>query len=113
MAVTNILRWCPPAQGLVGPEGVVEFLPGQEGRPNRGQLQVAIVALPELLYVGPMGPLHLAIELGATGRQHKQTEASLLAGLLKLGHEFTAAVHPSLRSGQALDGPEGERKAGP
>ena len=111
MAVTNILRWCPPAQGLVGPEGVVEFLPGQEGRPNRGQLQVAIVALPELFGMGAMGPFHMAIKpsasrasarrLGAMGRQHKQVNACPLTGLLILGYEFTAPIS-TLRYAQSL-----------
>src|SRR3989304_5804170 len=62
IAVTNILRWCPPAQGLVRPDGVVDLPPDCESRPNRGQIKAAIVALPEHFGMGAMGPFHMAIK---------------------------------------------------
>ena len=75
VAQSKILRWGPPVQGLVGPEGVVGAFPGQEGLIEGGSLQFPAIDLIELLGVGAVGPLHMPIELGGVRWQDKQAKA--------------------------------------
>ena len=76
----------------MGPIGIVAVLPGQQCGLRRGQVQVAVVAFPELLGMGTVGPFYTAVELGTAGWQHEQVDAVRLAGRLKAGHELAAAV---------------------
>src|SRR3990172_4720821 len=93
VALGKILRWGEPCQGLVWAEGVVEALPGMQGWPHRGEIQVAVIALPELLGMGALGALHMAVEFGRAGREDEEAETCLSARLLEVGHELTPTVH--------------------
>ena len=66
MIALSTLAGVGPGEGV---EGVVEMLPVAEGRADCGQVQIPIVALPELLGVGPLSPLDMAVELGGAWRQ--------------------------------------------
>ena len=98
------LEGCQVVQGLVGAEGVVDVLPVAKGWLDGEEVQVSVVALPELLGVGAVGPFHTSIELGGVGWEHKKADPVLLAGSLKVSHKLTAAVHldSSQREGEAL-----------
>ncbi len=84
-------------QGLVGPDGVVDVLPGQELLVQGGHLRRELHNLIELLRMGALGPLHTAVELGGAGWQYEEAETSALALRLKACLELTTPVH--------LDGP--------
>jgi hypothetical protein len=99
VALLKILEWSESVQGLVGANCIVDMLPGQEGLPQGGDLEIAIVDLVELLGVGTLGPLHMAVELGGAGWQDEELYAQLLAGLLEISLELGAPIH--------LDGLEG------
>jgi len=69
------LEGCKVTQGLVRAEGVVGMLPGGEVLIQGGHLQVAIIQLISAsggLRMGPLGPLHAAIELRGAGRRSWQ-----------------------------------------
>ena len=74
-----------------------------EGGTNCGQFQISIVALPELLRVGPLSPLDMAVELGGAWWEDEELQVTALAGDLKLAHELGAAVD--------LNGADGEGRA--
>ena len=59
--------------------------------------------LVKLLGVSTVGAFHGAIEFRGAGREHEQVEAVLLAGLLELSGELTAAID--------LNGPDGKGHA--
>ena len=84
--------------------GVIAVLPDAQCSLSGGEVQVAVIALPEFLGVGTVGAFHAAVEPGAAGRQHEKTEAACLACSLEVGHKFTAAVH--------LDSPKSIRVPG-
>src|SRR5680860_1057624 len=90
-------------QGLMGPNGIVLLLPLPQRGGQAGQVEIAVVALPELLTSGAVESLHTAVERGGARRQHKDRNAIVRAALLELSHELRAAID--------LDGPNGERKA--
>ena len=102
VALLKILEWSESVQGLVA-NCIVDMLPGQEGLPQGGDLEIAIVDLVELLGVGTLGPLHMAVELGGAGWQDEEPYAQLLAGLLEISLELGGPIH--------LDGLEGKRQA--
>ena len=60
----QILEGSQIPQRLVGPNVVVDSLPLLERLVQRNDLQVVRVDFIELLGMGPLGPLHMAIELG-------------------------------------------------
>src|SRR6185437_11801684 len=60
--------------------------------------------LMELLGMGAVGALDVAVELGRAGRKDEEAEAELLAGLLEVGGKLAAAID--------LHGPDGEGHAG-
>lgn len=72
------------AQGLMRPDMVIGVLPGPQGRPESAELEPAFVAFIELLGMGPLGSLHMAVEFGRAWRQDKQPEAPPLARLLEI-----------------------------
>ena len=54
--------------------------------------QLAVAGLVELVAAHRVGALDAAAAIGASGRQHEQFDAALLAGGLELGHGLAAAV---------------------
>src|SRR3990172_5418959 len=85
-------RGCCLAESLVRPVAVVNVLPFAEELADlvegggRGETVV------ELLLVGPLGTLDVAVELGRARRKDEEFDAALAAGVLELGHELGAAV---------------------
>src|SRR5207248_9023522 len=73
-------------------DGVVDFFPLAQFAVEGFHLQRAGGDLIELLGVGAVGALHGTVEFGRTRREHEQVQAALLAGLLELGGELTAAI---------------------
>src|SRR5260370_23717651 len=82
-------------------DGVVDFFPVAEFAVEFFHLQRAARDLVELLGVGAIGRFDGAVEFGRTWRENEEMEASLLAGLFKLGGKLRAAIY--------LDRPEGKR----
>src|SRR5215212_9366503 len=76
------------AQGPMGPDVIVVLLPRPQGRPQRGQLEIAVRELPELGAVGAVYWLHMAVELGRTWGQDEEGNRPFLTGRLALGHEL-------------------------
>lgn len=72
----------------MGPNRIVDPLPGQEGFVQGNHPQFAVIEFIKLLGVGPLGPLHVAVQLGGAGREDKELDALVLAGLLKVGLEL-------------------------
>jgi len=93
MALPKVLCRGAPCQGLVRADGVVDALPVAQGLTGAGQIQVSIVAFPELLGMGLLGPFDVAIELRRAGRQDEEADTCLPTGFLEVGHELRAAVH--------------------
>ena len=73
-------------------DGVVDFFPLAQFAVEGFHLQRAGGDLIELLGVGAVGAFHGTVEFGRTRREHEQVQAALLAGLLELGGELTAAI---------------------
>jgi hypothetical protein len=67
-----------------------------------GQLEFAIVELPELPARGAVGPFDVAVELGGARGQDKEGNRPFLTGRFELGHERAAPID--------LDGPYWEGK---
>src|SRR3972149_7729320 len=109
VAFCKVLRRGEPGKRLVRAVRVVGGLPGANGRPDRRQVQVFFVALPELLGMRSLSPLDMAVELGRARRQHEEVQPFPLAGFLEDVHELGAAVHLDgvHREGEArLHGPQ-------
>ena len=68
--------------GVFGIE-VEDPFPFLEGFVKDGYLQVALVALIQLLGVGPLGTLHVTVQLGGSGLQVVSLKAQILAGLFE------------------------------
>src|SRR4030042_2837451 len=98
----ELLR-CSVAQGLMGPDGVIDPLPDESVLVEFGHGPGEVSHLVELLGVGSVGPFYVAVEFGGAGRQHKEADPPLLASLLEDSLELGAAVY--------LDGPH--REGGP
>ena len=81
---------------------VVGVLPCPQGRPQGGQVEVAIVALIKRFGVCSLGSFHMAVEFGALGGQYKELDPQALAGLLKGRIKLTPPID--------LDGSDGKRK---
>ncbi len=80
------------SERLMRPIGVVEALEFGQFDVEGADAQLAVVELVELVAADRVGALDAAVIFGASGRQHEQGDAALLAGGLELGHEFAAAV---------------------
>ncbi len=80
------------SERLMRPVVVVESLEFGQLDVQRAHAQLAVVELVELAAAGGVGALHAAVAIGASGRQHEQFDAALLAGGLELGHGLAAAV---------------------
>ena len=80
------------SERLMRPVVVVEALEFGQLDVQGADAELAGVELVELVAAGGVGALHAAIANGASGRQHEQGDAALLAGGLELGHELAAAV---------------------
>ncbi len=74
------------------PIGVAEALELGQLDVERADARLAAVELVELVAAHRVGALDAAVVFGASGRQHEQGDAALLAGGLELGHELAAAV---------------------
>ena len=57
----------------MGTCGIVDLLPVGKGLVERAHIQVAVVDLIELLRMGALGPFHMAVKLGRTGRKYEET----------------------------------------
>jgi len=101
MVAQQELKWGEVAEGLVGANGVVTLLPGQETRRELGDGRAHGGAGIELVTVGAIGPLDSSVELWAPGREDEQLDVSIFTSLLEFGHELAAAVD--------LDGADGKR----
>ncbi len=80
------------SERLMRPVGVAEALEFGQLDVQRADAQLAVVELVELVAAGRVGALDAAIANGASGRQHEQGDAALLAGGLELGRGLAAAV---------------------
>src|SRR5688500_2173940 len=72
------------AEGLVRPDMIVVLLPSPQRRPQRGQLEIAVVERPELGAVGAVDALHMAVELGRPWGQDEEGNRPFLTGRLEL-----------------------------
>jgi hypothetical protein len=61
-------------EGLVWSARIVLLFPCSQGLLQAGQVQVAVIALPELAAGGAVEPFHPAIELWTMGRQDVDTK---------------------------------------
>ena len=77
---------------LMRPVVVVEALEFGQLDVQGSDAQLAVVELVELVAAHRVGALDAAVVFWASGRQHEQFDAALLAGGLELGHELAAAV---------------------
>lgn len=80
------------AEGLVGTLGIAGGLKDEEGALECRQVQVAVIALPELPPHRAVEPFDAAVEFGGPRWQHGEGNSSLLTGRFKLGHELRSAV---------------------
>src|SRR3972149_9512644 len=96
---------CYLAQSLVWPVGVVDLLPFTKKLVDLGEGGGRCETVVELLLVGTLGTLDVAVELGRARRKDEEFDASLAAGVLEPGHELGAAVDldRSDREGHALE----------
>src|SRR3989304_2498551 len=83
---------CRLAQSLVRPVAVVNVLPSAKKLVDLGEGGGRCETVVELLLVGPLGTLDVAVELGRARWKDKEFDAALAAGVLELGHELGAAV---------------------
>ena len=88
------------AERLVRAHRVVDVFPATKLRIQLCDIPALRDHLIELLVVCAMRPLDLAVELGGARREHEERQASLLAGQLELGREFTATIHLQSRDGE-------------
>jgi hypothetical protein len=85
VALYKILHRALPVPNLVGPKMVVSPFPFLKGSIEMDYLHISIIDLVELLSVGPLGSLHMAVKFGGAGWQDEKSYPSLLAGLLEDG----------------------------
>ena len=79
---------------MMRPDLVVDPFPFFEHLIHHRNLPIIGIDLIELFHVRAVRALHISIQLGRTGRQHKKTDVFFLTGLLKLSHELAASIHP-------------------
>jgi len=77
----------------MGTHGVVANLPLSELAAEVSDGRGGAATLVELLGMGPLGSLHVTIQLGAVRRQHQQPDLPLLTETFELGHELRATVY--------------------
>src|SRR4030066_1612035 len=96
---------CCLAESLVWPVGVMDILPSAKKLVDLGERGDRCETVVELLLVGALGTLDVAVELRGAGWKDEEFDAALAAGVLELGHELGAAVDldRSDREGQALE----------
>src|SRR3970282_435317 len=96
---------CCLAPSLVRPVGVVDILPSAKKLVDLGERGDRCETVVELLLVGTLGTLDVAVELGGARRKDEEFDAALAAGRLELGHELGTAVDldRSDREGHALE----------
>lgn len=80
------------SERLVWSLGSVPGFPVPQRLLERGQVQVAAGALPELAARRAVEPLDAAIELGTAGRQHVEGDLPGRTGGLEVGHELRPAI---------------------
>src|SRR3989304_2750040 len=95
---------CCLAESLVWSVGVVDILPSAKELVDLGERGGRCETVVELLLVGTLGTLDVAVELGGAGWKDEELDAAQAAGVLEPGHELGAAVD--------LDGLNGEGHAG-
>ena len=83
------------------PDGLVGALLGSKGLVEWTDVHITVVELRELLGMGTLGLLHMAVELGGPGWGHEESDASLLTSALEPSLELRSTVH--------LEGVDGER----
>jgi len=83
---------------------IIDLFPMAKSTVERLDLQFSIVDLIELLGMGSVGPLHMALKPRRTRWQDEQANTSFLTGLFEGGLKFRASVH--------LKGLDRERHAG-
>ena len=101
MAETKILLRGLAVESLVRADAVVDGFPFAKGAVEGLDLQIAVVDIVELLDVGSVGALDMAIELGGARGQDEEADAPLLTGVFEDSVELRAAVD--------LEGLDGER----
>ncbi len=79
-------------ENLVRADGVVDAFPSPEIAIEGREVERVGDDLIELLGMGTLSALDMAVEFGGAGRQDKQPQATLLASLFELGGELAAAV---------------------
>src|SRR3972149_5007010 len=83
---------CCLAESLVRPVAVVNVLPSAKKLVDLGERGDRWETVVELLLVGTLGTLDVAVELGGAGWKDEEFDAALAAGVLKLGHELGTPV---------------------
>src|SRR2546426_12023821 len=89
----TVLQWRQVVQVLVRPDSVVDMGPGLQLCSMRRQLGIDFPHLIELLAVGPLRPLHMALQLGAVGRDHEERQCPRRARGFERPFKLTAAVN--------------------
>ena len=79
-------------EGLVWSDTIVVVFPRQERLLEDGQVERALITLPELTPGRAIEPFDPSIELGTAGRQHVERDLAILTRLLELGHELRAPI---------------------
>lgn len=93
MAVLKIGDWRQTVQRLMWPHSVVDLLPFLQRAPQSDGVQLSVVELVEFLGMRPVGPLYMAVQLWAPGRQYKELDSALPAGQFEASFEFRAAIY--------------------
>src|SRR3990170_8782285 len=96
---------CCLAQSLVRPVAVVNVLPCAKKLVDLGERGGRCETVIELLLVGPLGTLDMAVELVRARRKDEEFDAALAAGVLEVGPKLGAAVDLDRldREGHALE----------
>src|SRR3990172_11548317 len=84
---------CCLAESLVWAVGVVDILPSAKKLVDLGERGDRCETVVELLLMGTLGTLDVAVELGGAGWKDEEFDAALAAGVLQLGPEIGAALH--------------------
>src|SRR4030067_1267745 len=97
----SFLRACPVegqrcclAQSLVRPVAVVNVLPCAKKLVDLGERGGRCETVIELLLVGPLGTLDVAVELGRGRRKDEEFDAALAAGGLQGGPKHRGRRRP-------------------
>ena len=82
MALLKILGRSAAVQRVVRSEGVVEAIPVQQWAAERCDVQGAVIQLVELLRMGALRPLDMAVELRGAWRQSERDQLEVFAAAL-------------------------------